>query len=168
MSFIMVCIVKQNRNIQRKQKKSFVARFDGPVNPKNASENVVCCSRLMQIIALHYRRLSIEANSVDKNRLLLYCSHRSSPIWVHAVCHRGFLNISADEKVDDFCCDLRINPIITIIDLISALYSCCCCCCYLLLLLSIHLSEISSCKSSQCAPIGSRADMLTVCSQSRA
>ena len=26
------------------------------------------------------------------------CSYRSSLIWVHTVCHRGFLNISADEK----------------------------------------------------------------------
>ena len=33
--------------------------------------------------------LSIKANRVDPIRLL---------IWVHTVCHRGFLNISADEK----------------------------------------------------------------------
>ena len=26
------------------------------------------------------------------------CSYRSSLIWVHTVCHRDFLNISADEK----------------------------------------------------------------------
>ena len=26
------------------------------------------------------------------------CSYRSSLIWVHTDCHRGFLNISADEK----------------------------------------------------------------------
>ena len=26
------------------------------------------------------------------------CSSRSSLFWVHTVCHRGFLNISADEK----------------------------------------------------------------------
>ena len=32
--------------------------------------------------------LSIEANSVDPEQT----------IWVHTVCHRGFLNISADEQ----------------------------------------------------------------------
>ena len=32
---------------------------------KNASENVVCWSCLLQIIALHTDKLSIEANSVD-------------------------------------------------------------------------------------------------------
>ena len=37
------------------------------------------------------------------------CSYRSSLIWVHTVFHRGFLNISADEKADDFCCDWRIK-----------------------------------------------------------
>ena len=38
------------------------------------------------------------------------CSYRSSLIWVHTVCHRGFLNISADErKADDFCCDWRMK-----------------------------------------------------------
>ena len=29
--------------------------------------------------------------------------------WVHTVCHRGFLNISTDEKADDFCWDWRIK-----------------------------------------------------------
>ena len=33
------------------------------------------------------------------------CFYRSSLIWVHTVCHGGFLNISAD----DFCCDWRFN-----------------------------------------------------------
>ena len=35
-------------------------------------------------------KLSIEANSMDPEQ--------SSLIWVHTVCHRGFLNISADKK----------------------------------------------------------------------
>ena len=34
------------------------------------------------------------------------CSNRSSLFWGHTVCHRGFLNISVDEKkADDFCYD---------------------------------------------------------------
>ena len=36
----------------------------------------------------------MEANSVDPEQT----APRSSLIWVHTVCHRGFLNISADEK----------------------------------------------------------------------
>ena len=39
-------------------------------------------------------KLSIEANIMDPEQT----AHRSSLIWVHTVCHRGFLNISADEK----------------------------------------------------------------------
>ena len=37
--------------------------------------------------------LSIEANSVDPEQ-----TAPSSLNWVHTICHRGFLNISADEK----------------------------------------------------------------------
>ena len=46
---------------------------------------VVCCKWLPNITDI----LSIEANSVDRELTL---------IWVHTVCQRGFLNISADEK----------------------------------------------------------------------
>ena len=38
--------------------------------------------------------LSMEANSVDPEQT----APRSSLIWVHTVCHRGFLNISADKE----------------------------------------------------------------------
>ena len=67
---------------------------------KKSSENVVVWSRLLQIIANHYWRNKYRS----KQR-----GPRSSLIWVHTVCHRGFLNISADEKADDFCCDWRIK-----------------------------------------------------------
>ena len=50
------------------------------------SAEVVCCKQLPNITD----KLSIEANSVD--------SYRSSLFWVRTVCHRGFLNSSADEK----------------------------------------------------------------------
>ena len=52
---------------------------------KMSSAEVVCCKKLPNITD----ELSIEANSVDPEQTL---------IWVHTVCHRGFLNISADEK----------------------------------------------------------------------
>ena len=57
---------------------------------KNASENVVCCKKLPNITD----ELSIGANSVDPGQT----APRSSLVWVHTVCHNGFLNISADEK----------------------------------------------------------------------
>ena len=57
---------------------------------KMSSDEVVCCKILPNITD----ELSIEANSVDPEQT----AHRSSLIWVHTVCHRGFLNISADEK----------------------------------------------------------------------
>ena len=38
--------------------------------------------------------LRIEANMLDPEQT----APRSSLIWVDAVCHRGFLNVSADEK----------------------------------------------------------------------
>ena len=56
---------------------------------KMSSAEVVCCKELPNIAD----ELGIEANSVDPEH-----SYRSSLIWVHTVCHRGFLNISADEK----------------------------------------------------------------------
>ena len=67
---------------------------------KMSSAEVVCCKKLSNIAD----ELGIEANSVDPEQ-------RSSLIWVHTVCHRGFLNISTDEKfkADDFRCDWRIK-----------------------------------------------------------
>ena len=64
---------------------------------KMSSAEVVCC----KLLPNNTDELSIEANSVDPEQ--------SSLIWVHTVCHRGFLHISADEKADDFCCDWRIK-----------------------------------------------------------
>ena len=43
-------------------------------------------------------KLSIEANSMDSEQTAPIGAVRSSLIWVHNVCHRGFLNILADEK----------------------------------------------------------------------
>ena len=68
---------------------------------KMLSAEVVCCKELPNITD----KLSIEANSVD----LEQTAPRSSLIWVHTVSHRGFLNISAERKADDFCCDWRIK-----------------------------------------------------------
>ena len=48
--------------------------------------------------------LSIEAISTDPEQ--------TAPlglIWVHIDCHRGFLNISADEKSRWICCDWPIK-----------------------------------------------------------
>ena len=52
-------------------------------------------SRLLQIIVLHYWRIKYRSKQRGPRT---DCSYRSSLIWVHTVCHRGFLNISADEK----------------------------------------------------------------------
>ena len=41
---------------------------------------------------------SIEVNSVDPDQTAPSSLIRSSLIWVHTVCHRGFLNISAGDK----------------------------------------------------------------------
>ena len=57
---------------------------------KMLSVEVVCCKVLPNITD----ELSIEANSVDPEQT----APMSNPIWVHTVCHRGSLNISADEK----------------------------------------------------------------------
>ena len=62
---------------------------------KNASENVVCWSLLLRKIAWHYWRIKYRSKQRGPRT---DCSYRSSLIWVHTVCHRGFLNISADEK----------------------------------------------------------------------
>ena len=62
---------------------------------KNASENVVCWSCLLQIIALHYRGIKYRSKQREPRT---DCSYRSSLFWVHTVCYRAFLNISADEK----------------------------------------------------------------------
>ena len=62
---------------------------------KKASENFVCWSRLLQIIAEHYWRIKYRSKQCGPRT---DCSYRSSLILVHIVCHRGFFNISADEK----------------------------------------------------------------------
>ena len=54
------------------------------------SVEVVCCKYLPSIT----EELSTEANSLDHEQT----APRSSLIWVHTVCHRGYLNISADKK----------------------------------------------------------------------
>ena len=62
---------------------------------KMSSAEVVCCKQLPS----HTDELSIEANSVDPEQTApVGAVCRSSLIWVHTVCHRGLLNISADEK----------------------------------------------------------------------
>ena len=62
---------------------------------KRSSAEGVCCKKLPNITD----QLGIEGKSVDPEQTA------SSLIRVHTVCHRGFLNISADEKADDFCCN---------------------------------------------------------------
>ena len=69
-----------------------------------SSAEVVCCKYLPNITD----ELSIEANRVDPEQT----APRSSLIWVHTVCHRGFLNISADEKSRRLFCDWRIKGLI--------------------------------------------------------
>ena len=56
------------------------------IHLKMSSAEVVCCKYLPCI--------TIDANCVDQEQT----AHRSSLIWFHTVCHRGSLNISADEK----------------------------------------------------------------------
>ena len=73
---------------------------------KNASENVICWSRLLQIIAKYYLRIKYKSKQRGPRT---DCSYRSSLIWVHTVCHRGLFNISADEKSRQLCCDRRIK-----------------------------------------------------------
>ena len=50
--------------------------------------NVACWSRLLQKLPNITDKFSIEANSEDPEQSL---------IWLHTVCHRGFLNILAGE-----------------------------------------------------------------------
>ena len=56
-----------------------------------SSAEDICCKKLPNITD----EISIEANIVDPEQT---APMGSSLIWVHTVCHRGFLNISADEK----------------------------------------------------------------------
>ena len=65
-----------------------------PYAKKKSSENVVCWSRLLQIIAQHDWRIKYRSKQCGPR---LDCSYRISLICVHTVCHREFLNISADE-----------------------------------------------------------------------
>ena len=87
------------KNISRRQKAWEITQGGKELNfklqVKSASENVVWWSRLLQIIAKHYWRISYRSKQRGPRT---DCSNRSSLIWVHTVCHRCFLNISADEK----------------------------------------------------------------------
>ena len=56
---------------------------------KNCIWNVVCWSRLLQIIAWHYWRIKYRSKQCGPRT---DCSYRSSLILVHTVCHRAFLN----------------------------------------------------------------------------
>ena len=96
---------------------------------KMSSAEVVCCKWLPNITD----ELSIEANSMDPEKTApigavwsgstLFaqhgpredCSYRSSLIWVHTVCHRGFLNIFAEEKSRRFLLRLRVKNVKTIL-----------------------------------------------------
>ena len=69
---------------------------------KMLSAEVVCCKYLPSITD----ELSIEANSVDPEQTA------GSLIWVHTVCYRGFLNISADEKSRRLFLFLFLNKIL--------------------------------------------------------
>ena len=68
---------------------------------KNASENVVCWSHLLQIIALHYWWIKYRSK---QHWPRTDCSYRSSLIWVHTVCHRSRLlkHFSRREKQTTF------------------------------------------------------------------
>ena len=61
---------------------------------------------------------SIEKNGVDPDQP----AHMSSLIWVHTVYHRGFLNISADEKSRRLCCDWCTNSICLPVSVADNLY----------------------------------------------
>ena len=71
------------------------------MHQKMSSAEVVCCKLLPSIRRIKYRS--------KQRRPRTDCSYRSSLIWVHTVCHRGFLIISADKKTDNFCCDWRFK-----------------------------------------------------------
>ena len=58
---------------------------------KMTSAEVVCCKQLPYITD-EFKYTGKQGGPRSD------CSYRSSLIWVHIVCHRGFLNISADEK----------------------------------------------------------------------
>ena len=53
---------------------------------KNAYENVVCWSRLLQIIAYHYWRIKYRSKQCGPRT---DCSYRSSLIWLHTIFHNG-------------------------------------------------------------------------------
>ena len=68
----------------------FALKRQEKMHLKISSTEVVCCKKMPNITD----ELSIEANSVDPEQI----APMSSLICVHTICHRGFLNISADEK----------------------------------------------------------------------
>ena len=60
--------------------------------------------RLLQVVSL-----ALPTNGGKQCGPRSDCSYRCSLIWVHTVCHTGFLNISTDKKADDSCCDWRFR-----------------------------------------------------------
>ena len=69
------------------------------VNPKALRKKFIWKCRLLKLSAAnncqHYWQIKYRSKQRGPRT---DCSYRSSLIWVHTVCHRGFLNISADEK----------------------------------------------------------------------
>ena len=80
----------------------FLSGTDHSVKVSSNSESVRAGALLEIFGGYRELMLSIEANRVDPEQTAPLISgwtqNRSSLIWVHTVCHRGFLNISADEK----------------------------------------------------------------------
>ena len=71
---------------------------------KKVSENVVCWSRLLQIIALHYRQIKYRSKQHGPRT---DCSYRSSRSTLFAI--EASLTFQQTRKVDNFCCDWRIK-----------------------------------------------------------
>ena len=61
---------------------------------------------LLQINAKHYWQTKNRSKQLGPRS---DCSYRNSLIWVHTVCHRGFLNISADDFCWDWCLRVKRN-----------------------------------------------------------
>ena len=69
------------------------------LNPWSAKKNASDKRRLLKTSAAN-NCLTLLTNKFKSKQCgpRTDCSYRSILIWVHTVCHRGFLNISADEK----------------------------------------------------------------------
>ena len=74
------------------------------VVPSMSDRNVIFCLQLLscvRFISMHI--FSASGNRESRSGSCLSTvnelgSYRSSLIWVHTICHRGFLNISVDEQ----------------------------------------------------------------------